>query len=85
MILGFKDKRTAAFADGEFTLAFQGFERQGWKRLEILDAATSLDDLRGLPSSVSASTINGGSVSNGPPGRLGHRTSKSSTIPEAGP
>ncbi len=29
---------------------FSGFERQGWKRLEILDAATGLDDLRALPS-----------------------------------
>jgi proteic killer suppression protein len=29
---------------------FSGFDRQGWKRLEILDAATSLEDLRALPS-----------------------------------
>jgi proteic killer suppression protein len=29
---------------------FSGFESQGWKRLEILDAATSLADLRALPS-----------------------------------
>ncbi len=29
---------------------FSGFERQGWKRLEILDAVTSLNDLRALPS-----------------------------------
>lgn len=50
MILGFKDKRTALFAQGEFVRAFQGFESQGWKRLEILDAALSLEDLAGLPS-----------------------------------
>ena len=50
MIIGFRDKRTAAFAAGEFTKGFQGFDRQGWKRLEILDGATSLDDLRALPS-----------------------------------
>jgi proteic killer suppression protein len=50
MILGFKDKRTALFAQGEFVRAFQAFQRQGWKRLEILDAALSLEDLAGLPS-----------------------------------
>jgi proteic killer suppression protein len=50
MILSFKDKRTELFARGEFVRAFQGFDRQGWKRLEILDAALSLADLAGLPS-----------------------------------
>ncbi|OWV72695.1 plasmid maintenance system killer protein [Rhizobium sp. R339] len=50
MILGFRDKRTEAFAGGEFTRAFQGFEKQAYKRLEILAAATNLNDLRGLPS-----------------------------------
>ena len=50
MILSFRDKRTAAFASGGFIRDFQGFERQSYKRLEILGAATSLDDLRGLPS-----------------------------------
>jgi proteic killer suppression protein len=50
MILSFRDKRTQQFADGGSVRAFQGFERQGWKRLEILDAASSLNDLRGLPS-----------------------------------
>ena len=49
MILGYRDKRTEAFANGEFVRAFQGFERQGWKRLEILDAAISLADLEALP------------------------------------
>jgi len=29
---------------------FSGLDRQGWKRLEILDAATSLEELRVLPS-----------------------------------
>lgn len=29
---------------------FQGFARQAYRRLEILDAAASLDDLGGLPS-----------------------------------
>ncbi len=50
MILSFRDKKTEAFAQGEFVKAFQGFDRQGWKRLEILAAATSLNDLRTLPS-----------------------------------
>ena len=31
-------------------MSFQGFAKQGYKRLEILDAATSLDELRQLPS-----------------------------------
>lgn len=50
MILSYRDKRTRQFADGAFVRAFQGFDRQAWKRLDILDAATSLADLRGLPS-----------------------------------
>jgi proteic killer suppression protein len=49
VILSYRNKRTEAFADSSFVKEFQGFARQGWKRLEILDAATSLDDLRGLP------------------------------------
>lgn len=50
MIQSFRDKRSETFARGGFVREFQGFERQAWKRLEILDAATSLDDLRTLPS-----------------------------------
>ncbi len=50
MIIDFKNKRTEAFANGERVREFSGFERQGWKRLEILDAAASLEDLRALPS-----------------------------------
>jgi len=50
MILSFKDRRSEAFASGQLVRAFQGFDRQGWKRLEILDAANSLADLAGLPS-----------------------------------
>lgn len=50
MILGYRDKRTRAFAEGAFVRELQGFDRQAWKRLEILDAAASLDDLRALPS-----------------------------------
>jgi proteic killer suppression protein len=50
VILGYFDRRSEAFARGDFVREFQGFERQAYRRLEILDAATSLDDLRGLPS-----------------------------------
>jgi proteic killer suppression protein len=50
MILSYRDKRTKAFAEGTFVREFQGVDQQAWKRLEILDAATSLDDLRALPS-----------------------------------
>ena len=50
MILSFRDKRSELFARGEFVRAFQGFEKQGWKRLDILDAAVALNDLAGLPS-----------------------------------
>ena len=50
MIIGYKNKRAEAFANGEPVREFSGFDRQGWKRLEILEAATSLSDLRALPS-----------------------------------
>lgn len=50
MILSYRDKRTAQFAAGERVAAFQGFERQAFKRLEILNAAARPDDLRNLPS-----------------------------------
>lgn len=46
MILGFKDKRTESFARGERVPAFAGFDRQGWKRLDFLEAAATLADLR---------------------------------------
>jgi proteic killer suppression protein len=50
MILSYRDKRTSAFADGRFVREFQGFSRQAYRRLEVLDAATSLDELRALRS-----------------------------------
>ncbi|MGB8738530.1 MAG: type II toxin-antitoxin system RelE/ParE family toxin [Rhodomicrobium sp.] len=50
MILGFRDKRTAAFACGERIAAFQSIERQAYRRLDVLDAATCLEDLRALRS-----------------------------------
>jgi toxin HigB-1 len=50
MISSFRDKRTALFAKGEPVREFSAFARQASKRLEVLDAATSLDDLRALRS-----------------------------------
>ena len=49
MILSFRDKKTQAFAKGEFVKAFAGFEAQAERRLAILNAAPTLDTLRGLP------------------------------------
>ena len=50
MILSYRDKRTAAFAHGKLVREFQSLARQAYKRLEILDAAMDLEDLRALPS-----------------------------------
>ncbi len=50
MILGYRDKRTEQFGQGEFVRAFQGFESQAERRLAILNAAPSLNTLRALPS-----------------------------------
>lgn len=50
MIKSYRDKRTRTFAEGERVAAFQGFKTQAEKRLEILDAADSLNDLAVLPS-----------------------------------
>ena len=50
MILTYQDKKTEAFAGGEFVKAFQGFEDQAAKRLAILNAAPDLATLRALPS-----------------------------------
>jgi toxin HigB-1 len=50
MILSYRDKQTEAFARGKRIRQFHSFARQAYKRLEILDAATNLEDLRALPS-----------------------------------
>lgn len=50
MILSYRDSRTQAFVEGRFVREFQGFARQAYRRLEILDAAMSLDELRALRS-----------------------------------
>jgi proteic killer suppression protein len=50
MILSYLGAQTRRFAEGSSVKAFQGFAEQAYRRLEILDAATSLEDLRNLPS-----------------------------------
>ena len=50
MILSYRDNRTKRFAEGYFVRAFHGFARQAYRRLEILDAAAGLDELKGLTS-----------------------------------
>ncbi len=46
----YRDKRTKQFAEGERVKAFQAFERQAYKRLEILEAAPNKEALMMLPS-----------------------------------
>ena len=50
MIVSYRDKRTERFAGGDLVREFQAISEQAYKRLEILEAATSLEDLRALPS-----------------------------------
>jgi toxin HigB-1 len=46
----YRDKRTARFATGVRVKEFQAFERQAYKRLEILEAALNKEALMSLPS-----------------------------------
>ena len=46
MILGFADKRTEAFHRGRRVAAFFAVERTASRKLDQLDAATCLQDLR---------------------------------------
>ncbi|MGB0631041.1 MAG: type II toxin-antitoxin system RelE/ParE family toxin [Alphaproteobacteria bacterium] len=50
MIVSYRDKKTEDFANGKFVNAFQAIEKQAGKRLAILEAATTINDLRNLPS-----------------------------------
>jgi toxin HigB-1 len=52
MILSYRDKRTRDFAAGTRVREFEAFRRQAEKRLDILDAATGLGDLRALASNA---------------------------------
>ena len=50
MIRGFRDRRTQRFFEGQDVREFRSFEGQATRRLTVLDNATSLRDLAGLPS-----------------------------------
>ncbi len=50
MIKSFRDKNTQKLFSGQRVNIYQSFYRQAIRRLQILDNATSLDDLRQLPS-----------------------------------
>jgi len=50
MIRSFRDKDTRALYGGRRVPRFEGFRAQAERRLQILDAATRLDDLAALPS-----------------------------------
>ena len=52
MIQSYRDKRTREFAEGRRIREFESFWKQAEKRLDILDAATSLADLQALPSNA---------------------------------
>jgi proteic killer suppression protein len=49
MILGYRNRLTARFAAGGHVREFSGFLRQAETRLDRLEAAQSLSDLRALP------------------------------------
>lgn len=46
----YRDKRTEQFASGKRVKAFQAFTKQAYKRLEILEAASTKESLVMLPS-----------------------------------
>ena len=46
----FKDRETKALYEGKAAKKYRSFSKQAEKRLLILDVATSLNDLRYLPS-----------------------------------
>ena len=50
MIHSFRDKDTEALFNGQRVRRFEAVKAQAERRLQILDSATSLADLAGLPS-----------------------------------
>ena len=46
----YRDKLTERFAQGERVKQFQGFREQAEHRLDLLEAACTVDDLKRLPS-----------------------------------
>jgi proteic killer suppression protein len=49
VIVSYRDRRTERFAGGDRIREFSGFTRQAEMRLDRLEAAQSLADLRALP------------------------------------
>lgn len=49
MIRSYRNKKVERFAEGKRVPQFEPFRRQAEKRLRLLEAATSLADLRQLP------------------------------------
>jgi proteic killer suppression protein len=49
MIVSYRDKKTERFARGDRVKEFSGFSRQAERRLDRLEAATSLKDLAATP------------------------------------
>lgn len=45
MIKSYRDRKTQRFAEGERVKQFEPFSRQAEKRLDLLDAAESIQDL----------------------------------------
>jgi proteic killer suppression protein len=50
VIRSYRDRRSECFAEGERVPAFEGFRHQAEKRLRVLEAAGSLQDLAQLRS-----------------------------------
>ena len=50
MIRSFQDKDTQALYEGQTVRKWLSFKRQAERRLQILDSATCLQDLKNLPS-----------------------------------
>lgn len=50
MIKSFVDRQTKAIYEGKWVKRFQSFYEQAERRLQILDSAISLNDLKKLPS-----------------------------------
>jgi proteic killer suppression protein len=49
MIVGYRDKRTRDFAQGDRVKAFSGIERAARLKLDRLESAVTLQDLAALP------------------------------------
>lgn len=49
MIVGYRDKRTRDFANGNRVKAFSGIERAARLKLDRLESAVTLEDLAALP------------------------------------